>query len=159
MTERKESNRNGKRQVMPVLLSFNISMHGFSYKVFIKRQGKFSLCSNQILARTQSIFLHSISLNFIATQYATDFFMWNTVQRTAISFEGSGLNWGWSFKKLPRNKLRLTWGRAEVRFLALLYFKYWITNRGGAFFCLIAFRHLCYDTQTRMRLYNNKINT
>ncbi len=35
MTERKESNRNGKRQVIPVLLSLKISMHGFSYKFFV----------------------------------------------------------------------------------------------------------------------------
>ncbi len=81
--------------------------------------------------------------------------------------------WGWNFKELLRNKLRLTWGWAEVlsmahigqilnRFLAwpelfslsLLWISLVTANElEEAFLWPIAFSHLCCDTQTRISLH------
>ncbi len=84
------------------------------------------------------------------------------------------LNRGWNFEVLLGNKRRFTWGWAEVLFMDhSVQIQYWtrlawpelfslqllcvflvIANEWeGAFFWPIAFSHLCWDTQTRMRLH------
>jgi hypothetical protein len=100
------------------------------------------------------------------------------LRSTVIEKQEEPIRWyervlrGWNSKELLRNKLRLTWGWAEVLPVAPLvhilnrwaWTGLWslsplcvslvIANKWDeAFFWPIAFSHLCGDTQTRLRLH------